>query len=1142
MGWMNHKRELNFGFCNIFGIVNRSKAVSRFYTKLKLDVFCLVETWLHNDSVLPGGISRDTYLDLRLSSDQLNQYKGKGRKATEGILIMVRPEIRNLVSIIKCSESKRWVLLKVADYFVVFSYFAPSTPNIEIVEMFDYILEHEEVDLERTIITGDFNARMKQITGDHNSNERGNWFIKEILDNFGIRWQKPVKGTYTTMKHNGQGITDLVLCSEHTVCDIRDLIVHSDNCMDGSDHKPLSWKLPLQQEYEIPVIERWNLNRFKIQKYKDEFSDALYRSFHDTFKKILNLNYSFDSINENEVRPNNSKTIVNEMYETTLNWINFACSVSIGKAFVEVRTNINNNSDDLIEQVGVALSKICGETAAAKDQNEYFRKYKEFKKAKAYYKEVNKRKEKEIYEDLVEEWARKGHRNKFQKMVTAMKKRAGRAGCQLDPTKMKSYEEYFKTTFGAKAEGTKLRKRRHIVDSESCKIDMSSEVIEKIINSFDNGKAAGVDNVYIEILKEGSELISQILHMLFKVCYKYAIIPDEWKIANTIPVYKKKGKIEDITNYRPISVTSVIRKVYEKLILQYLIPKSEESLHFCQGGFRVGKSTLHQCYTLNEIMEFYPNAIHVFLDIKAAYDCVNRDILWDDMEKKYMVNRHVVTVCQSLFDNNVANLLINGHRSKNIKCKRGLLQGSSMSPLLFNFYINELIVRLDKEKKLYTNGLESNCLFFADDGGLHANCKQDMDRLLNVCSEWGYEYGTEFAAGKCAIMFREKRTKDIFYIQGGVIPEVDRFIYLGVECTVDGLIFDKKHRQRCASALSVAKFMKSKGMNQGRWRMNCSVLIYKAFIRPMIEYGCVFMKSNSQIVKYMEKTQNHILNMILASSRSSSKGAKLKLLQIETMEYRREKLQYLFFSKLEKIGPVNAPAAMIWHSSALDDSIFRRTKIQEKILENRIFSFHLTNTKENTGKYINARKFESMCSFDKTDRHGKKDIAACIRKPEKKHLSIYTLLEILNRDQMVINMFRLGQLTFHQACYTCGQEVSREHAMSCSGESSRLQEELPAIFQEYGERHPDRDMGFQDYIFNKIDTMIENNRKINNGFQAAELLQHLIVTAKAIRSKISGFIPHENGRDWMHPDLRKTKFPYIRHQIKKKKESVYDPP
>ena len=89
-----------------------------------------------------------------------------------------------------------------------------------------------------------------------------------------------------------------------------------------------------------------------------------------------------------------------------------------------------------------------------------------------------------------------------------------------------------------------------------------------------------------------------------------------------VPVYKNKGDPLDVKNYRPIALTSSLRRVFERVIATSM-NAFDRQLHISQGGFRKKRSTLDQIAMLQEICRHHPAAYHAFLDIQAAYDCVN---------------------------------------------------------------------------------------------------------------------------------------------------------------------------------------------------------------------------------------------------------------------------------------------------------------------------------------------------------------------------------------------------------------------------------------------------------------------------------------------------------------------------------------
>ena len=87
--------------------------------------------------------------------------------------------------------------------------------------------------------------------------------------------------------------------------------------------------------------------------------------------------------------------------------------------------------------------------------------------------------------------------------------------------------------------------------------DITFEEVNKTITSLNCSKSFGLDKIPVKILKDSSDLTAPIL--------KSGIFPDDWKKARLSPIYKSSDK-EDCSNYRPISVLSVVSKIFEKLV------------------------------------------------------------------------------------------------------------------------------------------------------------------------------------------------------------------------------------------------------------------------------------------------------------------------------------------------------------------------------------------------------------------------------------------------------------------------------------------------------------------------------------------------------------------------------------------------
>ncbi|CEI96299.1 hypothetical protein RMCBS344292_10465 [Rhizopus microsporus] len=160
------------------------------------------------------------------------------------------------------------------------------------------------------------------------------------------------------------------------------------------------------------------------------------------------------------------------------------------------------------------------------------------------------------------------------------------------------------------------------------------DLIQDAINHLPAKKALGVHHLRIAMIKPIQPLLAPALLILFQMCWAWSYVPLLWRIAQIVPIYKKSSPL-DPGNYRPISLTTIFRKILERCI-QPTLTSEGPPLDIAQGGFRESRSALDQDLCLSEICQilrsqFCITPVLTFLDIKSAYDTVNRSFVWETL-------------------------------------------------------------------------------------------------------------------------------------------------------------------------------------------------------------------------------------------------------------------------------------------------------------------------------------------------------------------------------------------------------------------------------------------------------------------------------------------------------------------------------
>ena len=232
--------------------------------------------------------------------------------------------------------------------------------------------------------------------------------------------------------------------------------------------------------------------------------------------------------------------------------------------------------------------------------------------------------------------------------------------------------------------------------SESLEIDPGRIRFEEVlyaVRKLKKCKASGPDDISAEMLKSHNGIAEWLWDIVNK-CWTEENLPQDWKLAEVVPLYKNKGKRSECGNYRGISLLLVPGKVFASIILNRCKDALDQVLREEQCGFRKSGGCTDQLFALRQILEkcmaFQWDVSFFFIDFRAAFDSVDREMMYKIM-KHYGLPQKVVTVIRDSYEGFKCCVKAEGEKGQMFDVKTGVRHCDVWSPILFGLVINYVL-------------------------------------------------------------------------------------------------------------------------------------------------------------------------------------------------------------------------------------------------------------------------------------------------------------------------------------------------------------------------------------------------------------------------------------------------------------------
>lgn len=397
---------------------------------------------------------------------------------------------------------------------------------------------------------------------------------------------------------------------------------------------------------------------------------------------------------------------------------------------------------------------------------------------------------------------------------------------------------------------------------------------------------AGINNVNIDVIKHAVECCGQLFLNVFNELLKYGICPESWKCTYVTPIPKIKNshRAEDM---RPINTAPTMDKILQNIVKDQLNEHiaNNNIITDIQSAFR----RHHSCETsLNLVLHQWieqrdrgKNLIIVFLDLKRAFETVDRNILLQKLRKVGITGR-VHSWFQSWLTNRTQSTVINGVASEQIEVNIGIPQGTPLSCALFNLYVNELAFSV------------RNCVLnlFADDALVWVACDQlqegaekineDLESIAKYFKMCSLKLNTEKT--KCMFIKKSNTLEEPnVTIENVLIEKVSVMKYLGI--LIDEKLKFNEHMNFLVKKMASKVSFLSR--NKKKFSFETRVLLYEALIQPTIDYcSTILILMNDGQMERLQIIQNRAMRALLNCDYYTSRETMLNQLNMFSVRQR----------------------------------------------------------------------------------------------------------------------------------------------------------------------------------------------------------------------------------------------------------------
>ena len=769
--------------------------------------------------------------------------------------------------------------------YTICSIYLPPNTEVDKRELTDLIMQ-----LPRPfLLLGDCNSRNVE-WGDSTTNPKGRT-LSSLIEDGSIALLNEEKPTYYCQSTNTWSFIDMSLCSTDILFDFTWDVLEEDY---GSDHFPILLSPTSQRGVEQRKFT-WSIDRanWKLFNQLTEIREEV-TMFQSVDECIEHFHRKIMAASEKSIPKRNTTS-----RKSNVPWWNDSCSKAIKEKVKTFRKYIRTGRIE--HKIEMNRTRAVARRTVKRAKRDSWRKYTSG---------ITSSTPSKVIWDKVKKIAKKS--NTFQHPVL----RDGNEEI-FDP---KEVANKLATSFAHTSKVQEVNRRHYergymdrmtksfeVQNNKDYNKDFTWKEFQEALQTR-GATSPGPDLVHYEMLKHLNISAANFLLGTFNKIWSSGTFPDMWRKAEVVPIPKEGKDPTSATNFRPISLTSCVCKLMEKMVssrLTYMLEK-EENIPQTQSGFRKFRSTYDPLILLdkkiNEALDHKEIALAIFFDLQKAYDTTPRWKVLDCLKDFGFVGALPLFI-KNLLSSRTFQVRVGTSTSDPFEQEEGVPQGGILSVHCFSMVMNTVVESLPPGT---WNSIYADDLALCISGRSMRTVERRAQLAINHVNQWAESLGLKISESKtvCLPFHKYQRPPPPdpqLKLNGSQVPVVETHRFLG-------LVFNRTHswephirelKKACQKPLQLMDYLSHTTWGADRGSL---LRIYDALVQSKLDYGCaIYGAASERLLKKLDPVQTKGLRLATGAFKSSPKVSLQAECDVMPLKHRRDFLKMKLYLRSHRV-------------------------------------------------------------------------------------------------------------------------------------------------------------------------------------------------------------------------------------------------